>query len=473
MAENKIYTHEYILSIFQSRIAGLSADTAYKYRRTLSDFDCFLTSHRLSLAGVTGVSIADWVVELLRQGLSSATIISRLNILNGLFKTASEKDVLHFRGEPRALASKLASDVFAFPPLLKASLFDKSLSQMQAFAKDREQTYVCGDMLLFSVLSGAKPLEEIVYLTKENIDEYKGLARPILERNVSGRRKYVFDLKQSYQTKGQIRALVTEELQRAFSGLSDAEGFVFEDLAASLWVAFAIRCGATASDALGCVGVAAPYAVPAFCTPAEDMQSRRAQWADSVESLLTLDLPKWYAMRLRRGVRYEELRKDVHEKIKPMPELFYPVETIRKQLRGKSVITEQPFISQTVFFKSYPENVLPMFAEIGDKAWCIKISNSLDSPYAVIPQKEMLRFQRAIGVFSSDAEVHPLGSLTPRPGETVILIQAGYSNREAEVEEILESECGTVLFRVRLTTDYGYEWRATVDSRQIERLIKG
>ena len=84
----------------------------------------------------------------------------------------------------------------------------------------------------------------------------------------------------------------------------------------------------------------------------------------------------------------------------------------------------------------------------------------------------MQRFQSAIGIFTADSELHPLGSLKPKPGEKVILIQAGYSNREAQVEEVMESDCGTVLFRVKLTTDYGYEGRATIDSRQIDRILK-
>ncbi len=246
----------------------------------------------------------------------------------------------------------------------------------------------------------------------------------------------------------------------------------FEDLSASIWVALAIRSGATASEALGCIGRTASYSVSAFCSASDTAIQHKEMWQNAIEMLVTHELPKWYVMRLRRGVRFNEIQKEISDKIHPMPELFYPVETIKKKLGSKTALFEQPFISQAVFFKSYPENVLPMFAVIGDKAWCFRVSNNIDAPYAVIPQSEMQCFQRAIGVFSADADIQPLGTLTPKPGETVILIQAGYDNREAKVEEVLESDCGTVLFRVKFTTDYGYDWRATVDARQVEQICK-
>ena len=84
----------------------------------------------------------------------------------------------------------------------------------------------------------------------------------------------------------------------------------------------------------------------------------------------------------------------------------------------------------------------------------------------------MLRFQKAIGVFSADSEIFPLGSLTPKPGESVILIQADYSGREAVIEDVFKNNCGTVMFRVKLTTDYGYEWRAKIDARQVELISR-
>lgn len=472
MSDNKIHTHSEILAIFQSRISELSAETAIKYRRTLSEFDCFLAAHKLSLVTLTECSISDWAVELMRQGLSRATIVQRLNILSSLFKTPSLSGAIGSSVIPREIVRELESESFILPPLLSAAVFDRCMLLLREFVRNNNPHNMYGDILLFSILNGVKPLDEIIQITKDNLGDYKGISRTILDRNTDGRRKFVFDLRQSYQTPHKIVTAISEKLGTVFNYVTGNGHFTFESLASSLWAALAMRCGATASAVLESLDHSAVYAIPRFSVTQNNRANNPASWQPGIEALLTHELPKWYVMRMRRGVRFEELRKEINDRIRPIPELFYPVEIIKRQLRGKTTAVEQPYISQTVFFKSYPEDILPMFAQIGDKAWCLRLSNNTGSPYAAIPQAEMQRFQSAIGVFTADSELHPLGSLKPKPGEKVILIQAGYSNREAQVEEVMESDCGTVLFRVKLTTDYGYEWRATIDSRQIDRILK-
>lgn len=472
MAVNKVNSNKNILGVFQSKIAGHSEYTAYKYRKTLVEFEYFINTHKLSLACGPARIVEDWCVELLRQELSLTTIKHRLNVLNSLFKTAAESGMINPCSEPRNIYRQLDASGFVIPQFLRATVFNKTLSLIRRYIGKNNLSNIYVDILIFSILNGAKKLDEIIYIKKDNLSDYVGCSKDILERNVDGRRRYVFNLRQSNLTRRQIIASVDNGLKQTFECISDSEGLTFDNLSASLWVALAIRGGATASEALGCIGREAPYAVPCFCSVLDDTPQHKEIWQNAIEIIVTHELPKWYVMKLRRGVGFNELQKEISDKIHPMPELFYPVETIRKKLGGKISFVEQPFISQMVFFRSYPENVLPMFALIGDKAWCLRVSNNTDAPYAVIPQNEMLRFQRAIGVFSADAEIQPLGSLTPKPGEAVILIQPGYDNREALVEEIMESECGTVLFRVKFTTDYGYDWRTTVDVRQIEQLIK-
>lgn len=83
----------------------------------------------------------------------------------------------------------------------------------------------------------------------------------------------------------------------------------------------------------------------------------------------------------------------------------------------------------------------------------------------------MQRFQSAIGHFTADTELYPLGTLIPKPGEKVILIHTDYEGRQAEVEEIVESREDTAIIRVKLTTDFGYEWRINIDARQTERKV--
>ena len=136
------------------------------------------------------------------------------------------------------------------------------------------------------------------------------------------------------------------------------------------------------------------------------------------------------------------------------------------------VMEDHPFISRTAFFRIHPDRVASMFHAIGDKAWCYRLSGSPGAPYAIISQADMRRFQAAVGVYTPDIEIHPLGKLVPKPGESVVVIMAGYQGREAKVEDIINTDCGSVIIRVKLSTDQGYEWRLDVDPRQLDPVPK-
>ena len=94
MTAPKRHTNREFFDFFRSRLSDLSAETASKYSRTISDLDCFLTGHRLSLSDLSPVIVADWATELFRQGLAVNTVVRHLNILSALIKSAAKKTCL-------------------------------------------------------------------------------------------------------------------------------------------------------------------------------------------------------------------------------------------------------------------------------------------------------------------------------------------------------------------------------------------
>lgn len=450
----------------------MGAETAAKYRRTLSDLDGFLSAHRLSLSDISDVMVADWCAGLLMQGLAKTTVVRHLNILNSLLRSAAKEGLLPAGDAPRRLARVLEGEAEVLPPLMNDQVFGRILRRLRSGMRTGDDCEPVMDMLLFSLLNGALSLKDVIILKKQEAGHLDGVSRMIVERNQSGIRDYVFSLRQSYRTPAQIYSDVTERVNLLSGNLAGEEVTDPDSLVRSIWAACALRCGATASEALGCVDGSAPYFLPSMCRPVELSGESRQRWITAVNTLLTSDMPKWYAMHLRKGVGFEELRKDIAGGPRPVPELFYPCETIRKHVGGKIVAADHPLIANTVFFKTHPETVGAMFRLIGDRAWCYRTFNSPDAPYAVIPQKEMARFQAAVGVFSPGMEIHPLGELSPRPGESVIVVMAGYENRQGEIEDVIHKDSRSVIFRVKLTTDQGYEWRMDVDGRQLELISK-
>lgn len=433
-----------------------------------------MAGHRLSHLDLSDTIIEDWTADLMRRGLAKSTVVRHLNILNSLLKPASERGLTAPNDAPRRLARLLAGQTGPQPALMTDTGLDSVLTTLRKALKETAHHDTVTDMLLISLLNGALSMKEIGGLRKADLERFDDTSLRILERNIAPTRSYIFDLRQSYRTPAQVYTYIGENLVAQFPQAVPSTPDP-DMLAASVWAACAMRSGATASQALRHLPASAPYSIPSFCTPApsdpDTAAEHKARWDSAVTTLLTRDIPQWYAMHIRRGVRYEDLRKEIAENVRPVPELFYPCETIRRKIGNATIFEDRPFISQTAFFRSDPENILPMFRIIGDKAWCYRLSNTPDSPYAAISRRDMQRFQSAVGVFSPDTDLRPIGQLTPRPGESVIVVMAGYGNREGKVEEIINRDSPTAIIRVRLSTDSGYEWRVDLDPRQIEPIL--
>lgn len=457
----------------QSRLAGLSADSLAKYRRSLSSLEAFLNGHGLVLSDLSPLVVEDWTCELLRQGKPRTTISRNLNVLSSVLKGSKENNLKDAVAKAREIARRFESASQDVPPLLQERVFNIFLTLLRAWLKGVGEQDVLRDIVLVSLLNGAMPLRDVVMLRKEYIAEAGHLTKLVLERNINPKRGYVFDLRQSYQTPKQVVNGVSDRLLDKFGKYVGMESFDADELMRSLWVALALRSGATMSVALDCVGGKARYSTPDFMTPATvGAMPDVARWRRAVELLLEQDSPRWYAMQMRRGVSFEDLQREIAEAVNPVPTLFYPCQNIARNAHNKRVLKSQPFIMQTVFFRMSPDGILPMFAKIGDKAWCYRVFNSPEAPYAVIPKEEMQRFQSAIGQFTPDMEIHPLGELEIRPEDRVVLLMSDFYNQEGKVAKVIKEGDGPTVYRVVFRDQSGFEWAVNADTRQIKPIRK-
>lgn len=471
MSENKRYSNSEFSDFFRTKISGMAPESRMRYRKTLSELEVFLIGHHLRLADLSQAMVSDWAVEMLSRSLSPATVARHLNSFSGLLKNAAKEGMISPVDYPRTVSKSLSDSADALPALLDGKTFNACMAVLRDAVKRPGGFNIYEDIVLFSMLNGALPLEEVALLKMGSLPQCKPACQSIIDRNRDSRRAYLFDLRQSYLTPRKLRENLSEGVRDIFRKHAMSADFDADAFIRSLWVVAAIRNGLPASEAVAYVGGCAPYALPAFCTPAPDVAGGKDAWIDTVNSTLLRDMPRWYAMHLRRGVSFDELRMEIVDKCTPVPELFYPCETIVKRMGNRKVMEEHPFIASTAFFRTRPECVLPLFSIIGEMAWCYRTLGIPGAPYAVIPTRDMQRFQGAIGVFTPDVEVMPLGRISPKPGESVIVLKAGFGNRTGEVEEVINKGCGSAIFRVRLATDTGYEFRIDVDERQIERII--
>lgn len=429
--------------------------------------EAFLNGHGLTEGDLSSRAVTDWVCDMLREDKPRTTVSRNLNVLSSVLKGSEEANLREAALRARELARRFESTPPLTPPLLQERVFNIFHTLLQAWLKGVGKADVYRDIMLVSLLNGCLPLREVAMMRKESVEKFGGTTRMLLERNMSTKRGYVFDLRQSYQTPRQVEKGISAILLDKFGKYVGTEDFDADELIRSIWVAMAMRSGATASVAVGCLDGPAKYATPDFLPVVKDEMADGLRWSRAVEMLLEQDAPRWYAMQMRRGVSFEELQKEIAAEIRPMPLLFYPCQNIARNAHNRRVLKTQPFITQTVFFRMSPDGVLPMFAKIGDKAWCYRLFNSPEAPYAVIPKHEMQRFQSAIGQFTSDMEIHPLGEIAIKPEDKVVLLMADFYNQEAKVAKVVSEEGGTTIYRVVFRDNSGFEWTVNADTRQL------
>ncbi|MDE7345773.1 MAG: hypothetical protein K2N48_03415 [Muribaculaceae bacterium] len=250
----------------------------------------------------------------------------------------------------------------------------------------------------------------------------------------------------------------------------------------------------------------APILRSQYCSAAEDLRLKTQDLA-AIGRVFLDNPPRWYAMSLRPGVLFTQVCRRIQllssgngqrtTDNAPLAntarsadtslsdiELFYPCEEIARAIGKKIVIRERPFIHSVVFFRAKLTDIGPLFARIGDLAWCYRQSSRSGAPYADISERQFQLFQQTIAQFTPDYEVASTGELELRPNDRVQILGGLFAGHEATFEEsrvkgqessISASENGKqktenanasgVVYRLNIIGDNGIEWRISVDSR--------
>lgn len=326
------------------------------------------------------------------------------------------------------------------------------------------------DVFAVSVMTGGRRLSEVAALKKGDIEVQPAAVATILERNCASNRQYVFALSQNTRTPLQMERHLEERIGEIFESRGiRTVGSVWET-ARCFWGFTAMKRGIAPADMYVVLG-----GIPRALPPIGDgkLRGRTTGGRDMIVANVgeaLLDNPvNWYAMRLRQAAKFDEVKRrieGVEEEIRPL-ELFYPAHEILKRVKGNKRVVTQPVIPGVVFFKSKAGSVAALFAGIGDVAWCYR-SGDGDKPYAVISRHEMRSFQRAVGQFTSDFEVGPIGSIAPREGDTVKVVGGLFEGKQGELLKIMNEPEEGVIYRLKIIDEQGVEWRVRVDYRYTE-----
>ena len=190
--------------------------------------------------------------------------------------------------------------------------------------------------------------------------------------------------------------------------------------------------------ALGHKPVGLPALIPCGPSDADDFRIEALRY--DIGRIFADNPFKWYAMRFRPGVRYADI-KSRFEAIKDeitIPEVFFPCEEIAHKIGRKLVYENKPVIPGVLFFRGRVTDISPLFYRIGDLAWCYRDRSSATRAYATVPESDMRAFQLAIGVFTPETEIYPIGCAPIYPSDIVKVIGGRLIGKTGVVDSIIE-----------------------------------
>lgn len=463
-----------LIEKFRSVVSEKSESSRLNYLKAIKCLETFLGTYSYSSDFPSEQTLGDWFLNMRVQGFSCKTAVHYLDIISALYKEtaqASNPEASKIFCRVKVRAKQIQGQAKGCPIDGRSLNMILSITRSESALPNMSQCVA--DILLFALLNRAMALAEVAKVKVSDIETPCDAVSVIVRRNSNPSRKYLFPLEQSKLTPKQL----AENTEGRVRGLLEAKNVPIvrsvDNTIRLIWAYAAMKCGIPGSEIAAVMGPAiAIDDIPemSLCVKADLNDDRRAALTETVNSLFSNNPLRWYAMKLRSRVRFEdvELRTRSLDENILRPEFFYPLDEIRRRVGKKIMKDNQPVIRDIVFFKLRVTDIFPLFCKIGDLAWCYTKTGRPGGDYAPIPKSSFDRFQETIGHFTSEYEIAPIGGFEPKDGESVVIINGPLANYEFEVEKAKNAD--NVIFQLNMIGDNGFQWRTSAGKRQLEPL---
>lgn len=489
-----------------------NAKSAASLRQSLDAFARFINPTEITFAGFTVDLLQEWAVNLLMGGYSAKTVTYYLKNLSALYGRAVAVGIAPVTDAfSKAIDSVADPEWVNFLSSLNPQTFDKLQSLVRLDTSANKAAQLAKDIILFSIYCGGLTFSEVAAYRK---DDYKGSDPVVLKmigRYATPKNKYLFPIDRHHRTPKQIAHTVELMFWHILSkvGLTLSPGP--ENTARDLWCATALRCGVPLTDILSVLsnfgrpvsplakanslaiesGDANALSISAGGKGTLSISSDRVeQIQEIVIEALTDNCEHWFAMQLRPHVTPEMIFDRLASENLSLSRTFYPMEDIVRRIGKKKVVKTKPVISGLMFFRYRITDLSRLFSRIGDLAWGYRYSLDPRTPYAVITQREMDAYQRAIGMFTEDTDLQPVGTIPLNEGDRLVIIGGLFSGRPATLQKIetpkasqLPSKTNSIptetsqfpsktIYRLLLPGDNKCEWAVYSDPRLVRKITE-
>ncbi|MCM1139387.1 MAG: hypothetical protein NC453_12525 [Muribaculum sp.] len=467
MCDNQIDNIEGLIEKFRSAASGKSDATRLNYLKAINCLDTFLGSYSYAQEFPSLQTLADWLLNMRMRGLSSKTALHYIDIISAICKGTATHDGTDVFSQFRQKAVQVLNQKTEWP--IDDAAFGKIRKLSAASLASNGTMRLAADMMTYALLSDGMPLFQVATLKKTDIAAPTDPLSEIIKRNSAPNRKYIFALNQSECTPKQLSRKTEWLISDLFAANGIAKNQSADDAIKLIRAYAAMKCGIPGSELLSLLETA-PSGIPelALCLKADISDRQRSTLLQTIHTQFSGDPRRWYAMKLRGRVAFQDLEQRIRtlDKHLPRPEFFYPYEEIRRRVGKKMVKNSKPVIRDIVFFKLRLTDIFPLFCRIGDLAWVYTTTGRPGSDYAPIPKKSFERFQDTIGQFTPEYDIAPIGGFRPKEGEKVVVINGPLASYNFEVDKVTDAD--NVIFQLNMIGDNGFQWRTSARQRQLE-----
>ncbi|MCH5231018.1 MAG: hypothetical protein J1F43_04405 [Muribaculaceae bacterium] len=399
-------TVENSLRLFSKRLAEFKGESRRGYRKAYSSLQVYLISNYMMGEILNRGMIENWVFDNLMHGLSKNTVGFYLDKVSSLYSSVAHK-------------------------------------------------FNTGKLQLFKDVKIKLKHDAVPTDLSDRISRVvDGMRKKCRRMRVSGKNSLLIDAVRKYGSEEECS--ICNETQSAV---------------AVIWSCLALGGGVRPDLVKGMLrDVDRNLNILDFCEAAQVDDKERERICKLVADTLYGEEIQWFAMRLRPGVKYDDLISrfaSLNGEVS-LPELFYPSEEIARRVGRKVVWKGRPVIRDVVFFRHRKSEIYPLFTRIYDLAWCYRQPGNTPGNYASIPAKAMDNFMKAIGLLHSGFDVAPQGEMILSPGDEVIIIDGNSEERARILRKATPDEDGNKIYRVTLL-DRNSRWDIGVDARLIRK----
>lgn len=458
-----------ILSFFRAVSERGSDSTRKSYAKAIGVLEAFIKKTEKEEVNLTDTFLSEWLLYMSLRGLTVKTAIHYFDAISSLYKVAVSEGLLPPTGAFKTVRERLADRRReGWDQPVTEDEFKRLVNLTQTAYHQKGSTALASDLVLFSLLNTCLPLTEAALLKTSAIEGMDEESRSVAERECSPRRRYIFPLRQSETTPLRLEHSVNSLVMSLFRMRNIPLKGNIQDTLASYWLYAGLRCGFSGEDMVSCLGRSS-NAIPFLSLFRQKTlaDERRKEITDTVGKVFIVNPLHWFAMRLRPSVKFEDLSQrftQINDEFS-IPEIFYPKNEIVRRVGKKLKYESKPVISDVVFFRTRLTEIFPLFCRIGDLAWCYTTGGRNSRRYASISDEAFKTFQQAIGQFTPDFEVAPVGQLPMREGDRIVIVGGMLPGRTGEVAKIETDNSDNVIYRVKFGSENGFKWDFGVDAR--------